>query len=168
MKKRETSAEERALFRAVIEGKVALSRPKIVHISTPRPVRKTIAKVPSGINGGTSEKLHRGDLEPETRIDLHGLTEAAAHAALVRFLVAAARRGVRLALVITGKGIKQADRYAAFDMEYDCRVRGVLRNMVPRWLAEPPLVRYIADIRHAHVRHGGEGALYVYLRKTPG
>ena len=52
-----------------------------------------------------------------------------------------------------------------FDLELDRRTRGILRAMVPRWLREPALVRFVADVRAAHRRHGGAGALYVYLRK---
>lgn len=168
MKRRETTDDERALFRDVIEGKLTLSRPKIVKNVDAVPVRRRTPNGPTGIDGATSERLHRGDLRPEARLDLHGLTEQAAFRALGDFIAASVVRDLRLVLVITGKGLKQADRYAPFDMEYDTRVRGVLRNMVPRWLNEPPLVRYIADIRHAHARHGGEGAFYVYLRKKDG
>lgn len=162
--KRETTDDERALFRDVIEGRVMLSRPRRLVVKELPAMRKP-AQAPTGINGATSEHLHRGDLKPEARLDLHGYTEQAAFGALNAFIVGSVQRGRRLVLVITGKGLKQADRFAPFDMEYETRARGVLRNMVPRWLNEPPLVRYIADIRHAHIRHGGEGALYVYLRK---
>lgn len=167
MNRRNTTDEERAFFEGVMTGKVRIARrePRVlvpqepVQRKGPRPVG------PSGVNGGTSERLHRGDMMPEARIDLHGLTEAAAYPALMRFIQNAIRRNLRLVLVITGKGQQKIDRYAPFDMELDMRSRGVLKNMVPRWLAEPSVVRQIADIRNAHGRHGGEGALYVYLRK---
>lgn len=165
MKKRDPTEEEKALFRDVVEGRIPLSKPTRLVIAEKAAVRKPAPKLPTGINGGTSERLHRGDLRPEARLDLHGYTEQAAYRALSDFILRAVQRNLRLVLVITGKGIKQADRFAAFDMEYDTRARGVLRNMVPRWLNEAHLVRHIADVRHAHVRHGGEGALYVYLRK---
>lgn len=168
MKKRQTTQEERAFFEGVISGKVAV-KPAEQRLVLPAtaPVRKGPKPVvPSGINGTTIERLHRGDLKPEARLDLHGLTEAAAYPALMQFIQSAIRRNLRLVLVITGKGRQIIDRYAPFDMELDMRSRGILRNMVPRWLAEPEVVRQIADIRTAHVRHGGEGALYVYLRKS--
>lgn len=167
MTKRKASDEEKALFEAVLSGKVALKTPRRLSLETPAIKRKPSPKAPSGINGGTAEKLHRGDLEPDCRIDLHGMTENVAHGALIEFIARASKRGAKLALVITGKGMRKPDPYAPFDMELDARARGVLRNMVPRWLNEPPLVSLIADIRPSHNRHGGSGALYVYLRKAP-
>lgn len=166
MRKREATEEEKALFRAVVAGKVVLSRPKKPKSATGAVKSLRVSSNrPSGIDGNTAEKLTRGARAPEARIDLHGMTERAAHHALVSFILTAAGRGVRLALVITGKGARKIDPYAPFDMELERRARGVLKEMVPRWLHEPPLVRMIADIRPAHVRHGGTGALYVYLRK---
>lgn len=165
MKKRQTSDEEKALFEAVISGRVRISRPRRV-AELPQGKRRTIQpKVPTGINGQTEERLMRGDLRPEATLDLHGMTESVAFHALVSFIEGSARRGLRLVLVVTGKGTHRLDPYAPFDMELDMRSRGVLREMVPRWLSEPPLVNIIADIRHAHGRHGGTGAVYVYLRK---
>jgi DNA-nicking Smr family endonuclease len=168
MKRRLTTDEERALFLAVMEGRLTLSRPNIVKIKTDASPRKLTPKRPTGINGATAERMHRGDLAPEARIDLHGMTETVAYKALVTFLTAAMRRGQHLVLVVTGKGVRPVDRFAAFDMELQTSARGVLRAMVPRWLSEPPLIRLIADIRHAHPRHGGEGAYYIYLRKKDG
>lgn len=164
-KKRETTAEEKALFENVMSGKERISRPRKI-IDTQHTKKKfVIARAPSGINGQTEERLSRGDLRPEATLDLHGHTEGAAYDTLVRFIENADRAGKRLVLIITGKGTHQVDPYAPFDMELELRSRGVLRSMVPRWLSEPPLVSRIADVRHAHGRHGGGGAFYVYLRK---
>jgi len=66
---------------------------------------------------------------------------------------------------VTGKGLKPSAPDEPFDLELDRRARGVLRAMVPRWLEEPDLAGFVADVRSAHRRHGGAGALYVYLRK---
>lgn len=166
MKKRQTSDDERAFFEGVMTGKLRIAKPEPRLIMPEAVVRKgPKPAIPSGIDGGTAERLHRGDLAPQATLDLHGLTEAAAYPALMKFITMAIRRNLRLVLVITGKGRQQIDRYAPFDMELDMRSRGVLKNMVPRWLAEPDVVRQIADIRTAHGRHGGDGALYIYLRK---
>jgi len=83
-------------------------------------------------------------------IDLHGLSQAGAHAALGAFLEDAAARGLRGVLVITGKGTLGD---------------GVLRRRVPEWLAEPALRPLIAGVSEAHRRHGGSGALYVALKR---
>src|SRR6185437_13882420 len=120
---------------------------------------------PTGVDGRTAERLRKGAIEPDLRLDLHGLTEDAAHRALATFLRGAILRGARLALVVIGKGLKPSGDDAPFDLELDRRTRGVLKAMVPRWLQEPDLVRFVADVRAAHRRHGGAGALYVYLRK---
>ena len=74
-------------------------------------------------------------------------------------------RRCKLALVVTGKGARVAPD-APFDMELNYRSRGILKAVVPRWLREPTFAGIVAGTRPAHNRHGGEGALYVYLRKA--
>lgn len=105
-------------------------------------------------------RLKRGKLVPEDRIDLHGMTLDRAHGALTRFILMSQGQGLRLVLVITGKGAK--------DDPYDPmpRPRGVLKRQVPMWLKQAPLGAVVLQVSPAHVRHGGEGALYVYLRRT--
>jgi DNA-nicking Smr family endonuclease len=170
-RRREVSEEERELFESSFAGS---SRKKSTPAKHPRakpaaPAAKNAAprrqrdSQPSGLDGRTAERLSRGQLVPEARLDLHGLTEAAAHRALVAFLHGAHARGVRLALIVTGKGVRSEDPDAPFDLAH--ARRGVLKRMTPRWLKEPELARFVADLRTAHVRHGGDGALYVYLRK---
>ena len=160
------------MFEAALRGAKALDRQPPSSKLTPRPGPKQQAKTatetrraPSGIDGRTAERLRKGALEPDAKLDLHGLTEDSAHRALVTFLRGALSRGARLALVVTGKGLKPSAPDEPFDLELDRRTRGVLRAMVPRWLEEPDLAGFVADVRSAHRRHGGAGALYVYLRK---
>ena len=102
--------------------------------------------------------LKRGKLKPEARIDLHGMTAARAHDALVGFIGRARADGLRLVLVITGKG-RSSDR------EEDPRRMGVLRHAVPQWLGTPALAPHVLQVVPASGRHGGGGALYVYLRR---
>ena len=105
------------------------------------------------------QRLARG-LEPiDARLDLHGKTQAQAHAELLRFLRRAQMDGARFVLVITGKGAPVPDNR----MEH-----GVLRRQVPLWLKLPELRAYVAAFDQAHVGHGGEGALYVRLRRPRG
>ena len=85
----------------------------------------------------------------------------AAHRALNHFLRGARERENRLIVVVTGKGNPRAADAAAWTES----PHGVLKDMVPRWLAEPGLSQWIARVQQAHIRHGGGGALYVYLRK---
>jgi DNA-nicking Smr family endonuclease len=156
MSRRATTDEERHLFRQSIDA----SRPKVV--AKPGS-RKPVAAKPgaSGLDGSTTEKLKRGRLAPGARIDLHGLTEDRAHHALLGFLQRAQKDGVKLALVITGKGNPKNEDSAAWTM----RRHGVLKEMVPRWLNEKAFAPLIAGSGPAHRNHGGDGALYVYLRK---
>jgi DNA-nicking Smr family endonuclease len=172
---REPSAEEAALFRATFEDahplKTNILRPRKAAPSKPDAMPKTPSKaqltqsVLPGLDGRTSQRLRRGALEPEARLDLHGLTESVAHTALAAFLRTAHGRGMRLVLIVTGKGPRHVASDKPFDLELDSRTRGVLKAMTPRWLKEPGLAPLIADMRPAHARHGGAGALYVYLRK---
>ncbi|MCK0197486.1 Smr/MutS family protein [Ancylobacter sp. 6x-1] len=106
-------------------------------------------------------RLSRGVHEVEARIDLHGLTQAAAHHRLHSFLIGAQHAGYGVVLVITGKGSGEAG--FSFDGG-----RGVLRRVVPQWLAEPALRSVVIGFETAARGHGGEGALYVRIRRARG
>ena len=108
-------------------------------------------------------KLHgrmvRGKLLPEARIDLHGMTLAEAHPELIRFVLNAQSAGMRLVLVITGKG-KRGEDHGPIPQRM-----GALRHQVPQWLRLPPLGPAVLQVTEAHLKHGGSGAYYVYLRR---
>jgi DNA-nicking Smr family endonuclease len=108
----------------------------------------------------TARRLERGALAVEARLDLHGMRQKEAHAALRRFLKSAQGKGYRHVLVITGKGA-EPDLRRSF---YEGDARGVLRQAVPHWLAAPDLAPLIVSYAEAPRRLGGEGALYVRLR----
>jgi DNA-nicking Smr family endonuclease len=101
--------------------------------------------------------LAAGRVEIDSRIDLHGMRQREAHAALGVFLARAQRQGHRHVLVITGKGGRASEEGIE---------RGVLNREVPRWLSEPDFRQMVVSTTQAHKRHGGEGALYVRLRKS--
>lgn len=124
------------------------------------PLEERLTQAPVRMHHGTHRKMIRGKLEPEARIDLHGMTLAHAHPALTRFILQAHDRGLRLVLVITGKG-RAGDEGGPVPVR-----RGVLRQQVPGWLVAPPMGAHVLDIRPAHPRHGGLGAYYVYLRRS--
>ncbi len=107
-------------------------------------------------------RLARGAEPIDARIDLHGRTQTQAHAALLRFLRRAQADGARYVLVITGKGRLSAGGLDAGDFP---REAGVLRRQVPQWLGLPEFRAYVAGFEDAHIAHGGEGALYVRLRR---
>ena len=170
-----TAADERALFEAAFKDVLPLgAKPVITRRHPPARSKATTgitpagsggpAPSPGGLNGRMRTKLRRGSLEPEARLDLHGLNETAAHHALCAFVHQAMARGLRLVLIVTGKG-ESAQRDGAGGDDPFARRRGVLRQLTPRWLKEPGLARFVAEMTPAHRRHGGQGALYVYLRK---
>lgn len=107
----------------------------------------------------TFMRMKRGKATPEARIDLHGMTVSAAHSTLIGFILAAQSNGMRLVLVITGKG-RIVDHGGPIPVR-----TGVLRHQVPHWLAQPPLSHAILQVTEAHQRHGGSGAFYVYLAR---
>lgn len=108
----------------------------------------------------------------DARIDLHGMRQREAYPALKGFLRAGQARGHRLVLVITGKGATREPGRCDYDdwasTPFYEAPRGVLRRLVPEWLAKPEFRDVVSGVSPAHPRHGGEGALYVRLRRiTP-
>ncbi|MDP3897736.1 MAG: Smr/MutS family protein [Mesorhizobium sp.] len=102
----------------------------------------------------TQQKLSRGKLTLEARIDLHGLRQDEAYGFLLSFLQRAHLSGVRYVLVITGKGSSSASD-------------GVLKRGVPSWFATPAFRGLVSGYEDASRNHGGAGALYVRLRRLP-
>ncbi len=120
---------------------------------------EALAQAPLKMDARKHAKMTRGKLDPEARIDLHGMTLAEAHPELIRFILNAQTAGLRLVLVITGKGKQGADHGPIPQR------MGVLRHQVPQWLHVPPLGPAILQVTEAHLKHGGGGAYYVYLRR---
>jgi DNA-nicking Smr family endonuclease len=160
---RAVRSEERALWRETMRGVKPL-RPELPEESVAPPparesksrrVRAPTTPAPPARNSKsidaldrrTAARLKRGTLAIEAKLDLHGMTQAEAHDALTRFLARAQKHGSRAVLVITGKS-------------------GVLHGAVPRWLAESANRERILALRRAHAQHGGEGALYLMLRRV--
>jgi len=103
------------------------------------------------------QRVARGHTKIDLRLDLHGMTQQQAHAALLRFLHRAQAEDAKLALVVTGKGLGAVSSSAS--------ERGVLRRQVPLWLSLPEFRRFIVSFEQAQSAHGGEGALYLRLRR---
>lgn len=110
-------------------------------------------------------KLARDAELIDARLDLHGMRQREAHGALKRFLLGCLSRGDRHVLVITGKGAPGDSGVSA--AHFSAQERGVLRRLVPQWLAESDLRGLLVSYTAASARHGGDGALYVRLRKAP-
>jgi DNA-nicking Smr family endonuclease len=137
---------------------VAPSPPPVAPGKKPRPLAPELAL----FDRNSVRKIRGGRLEIEARVDLHGMRQHEAHAALKRFLVSCQSRGLRYVLIITGKG-KPVGSAATHIGEGD-RERGILRRNVPRWLDEPDLRTIVVSFATAAIQHGGEGAIYVHLR----
>ncbi len=123
-------------------------------------ITETLRSAPVQMDTKAFGRMKRGKLKPEGKLDLHGMRIDTAHPALVRFVLTAQAQGKRLVLVITGKG-KDRDEPGPIPTP-----RGVLRNQVPHWLSIPPLAQAVMQVTPAHISHGGDGAYYVYLRRS--
>lgn len=193
-KPRHLSTEERALWDMVAKRTDPMQKPaaKLVrekprkpdpqpNVTKPRPVpsfkvgqavdhradhdllpslRQQMKDAPVQMDQKAYGRLRRGKLKPEARIDLHGMTMAQAHPALTGFVLRSAGSGHRLVLVITGKG-KHRDDGGPIPTKF-----GVLRHQVPQWLSMAPLSGLVMQVTESHIRHGGQGAYYVYLRRS--
>lgn len=129
----------------------------------PVPVAKPLAR-------REARRIVRNPETIDARLDLHGMRQREAYPALKGFLRAGQARGHRLVLIITGKGVagERASREAeeSWDLApFYQAPRGVLRRLVPEWLAKPEFRDVVVSVSPAHPRHGGEGALYVRLRR---
>jgi DNA-nicking Smr family endonuclease len=120
-----------------------------------------LRSAPVQMDAKSYKGMQRGKIKPEGRIDLHGMTVAQAHPALISFILSAHSSGKRLILVITGKGGKR-DEPGTFIPQ---RI-GALKRQVPHWLAMAPVSTAVLQVTEAHIRHGGAGAYYVYLRRA--
>lgn len=127
-------------------------RPASVRVEATRPPapRPHPSRPPQAIEPRRHHRLASEREEIGGRIDLHGLDQDRARAALTDYILRSRAEGRRSILVITGKGALG---------------NGVLRRRVPEWLAAPPLRGAVAGLSEAHRRHGGEGALYVALKR---
>lgn len=171
-RRRKLSEDERSLWSGVIRSiKPLKKRPAKQEAPLPAPSRVAATPPPpapqrrppqkaapplAALDRRAKQRLARGSDPIEARIDLHGRTQSEAHDALLRFLHKAQSGGAKFALVITGKGARGQGGPGE---------RGVLKRQVPLWLALPEFRAYVVGFEQAHVAHGGQGALYVRLRK---
>lgn len=153
---REPVVAPKSLARAFRVGEKAARAP--AHDLVP-PVGEGLRALPVVMDRKAHRNMVRGKLEPEAKLDLHGMTLAQAQPELIHFVLTAQDRGCRLVLVITGKGKPGRD-------EGPIPTRtGILRHQVPQWLRLPPLGAVVMQVTEAHLKHGGAGAYYIYLRR---
>ena len=148
------SEEDRVLWNLVARSAKPLKGKSIVEPADaiePKPPQKE--PVRHSLDEPTLDKLSKGRLPIEGRVDLHGMTQEEAYSLLFSFLHRAHANGVRYVLVITGKGSSSGGD-------------GVLKRSVPAWLSTPAFRMLVSSHDHAARHHGGGGALYVRLRRT--
>ncbi len=121
--------------------------------------KKKIIQSPQ-LDRRTAEKLRKGKIQIEARLDLHGKTQNQAHELLNNFIGQSARQGLRCVLVITGKGKSRLLSEKIIEPEV-----GILKKKVPEWLEENIFAQHILRMAQAHPKDGGSGALYVYLKR---
>lgn len=165
MKRRPLKPEEERLWRHVTQDITTLTtttalpplhyhtppvRSRLKHYSPVSPVLSVSpqATVPQIPDHNWQQKLRRGRVRPEGKLDLHGMTREQAFQKLHRYIDIARTRGKRVVLVVTGKG------------------SGILKREVPMWLSQGELGQQIVSFYSAGQADGGEGALYVVLKKV--
>jgi DNA-nicking Smr family endonuclease len=182
MAKRPADPKERELWRTAMRdvqplGKRKAAKPKIEHAPAapaeeptpekqaakkaapppppppkPKPVPELAVGRLADMDKRLAERLRRGQLPIEGKLDLHGLTQEEAHDQLGGFIAVSQKQGRRCILVVTGKGMWREGA-------------GILRENVPRWLNERPNRARVLAIAQAQPQHGGSGALYVLLKR---
>lgn len=171
---RRLSPDEQALWRKVVESVRPLHAaaaaparepltapvaPPAARPTAPAPAAKAAKASPlpgTTLDGSWDKRIGSGSVQPDAIVDLHGHNLATAHALLDRRLDQAIANGDRVLLLITGKPPTSDRRPVA---------RGAIRAAIGDWLAASRHARDIAAVRNAHPRHGGQGALYIILRR---
>lgn len=123
----------------------------------------TIGRSGAQMDRKNYDRLRKGKLRPDARLDMHGMTADQAHSELTAFIYRAHAAGKRLALVITGKGSSSRSDTGIMSTRH-----GILRHSVPHWLDGANMRSMILEITPAHIKHGGDGAYYVYLKRQRG
>lgn len=164
-----SAADGTELWDRLTAGIKPLKGPRRVVRTGPPPPARPKPKLPpvpvappaaAGLDKRTAERFRKGEMPIDARLDLHGMTQARAHAALGAFVARSYAAGQRCVIVVTGKGSGARDEDAVIPER-----RGVLKDSVPRWLKEPGLAGFVLATAPAQARHGGSGALYVLLRR---
>ena len=180
--RRTVSEEEARLFRHAMRGVSTKSGEPVEPFSGPRaegqtpPPRRAPAPLPNpkrtqqlprleagqtaGIDRRTADRFTKGRMPVEAALDLHGMGQDQAHRALIAFVHRARSQGLRSVLVITGKGRRSADD--GFGR------KGTLKAATPGWLNEPGVREHVLSFSAARPKDGGDGALYILLKRTRG
>jgi DNA-nicking Smr family endonuclease len=147
----QTRGDKQAVTRERIRRAVAQAAEEALAQKPKRPQIAALAHgTTDGIDRRTAERMRRGKMVIDGRIDLHGMSRDAAQAVITQYILTAQATGKRCIIVVTGKG------------------RGILQDAVPQWLNMHPLRACVLAFDWARREHGGDGALYVLLKRQRG
>lgn len=164
-KKRDLTDEEKKILAEAMRDVTPLDASELIEKPMKKPASRILKKAPaksipapakitapSAIDTQTQNKIRRGEYAISGKLDLHGFTLERAYERLEQFIETHHHKGSRCLLVITGKGGKSGEK-------------GLLQQDVPHWLSHANMSRMVAFHTTAQAKHGGAGALYVYLKR---
>ena len=143
----------------IIKKKISKDKVAIKLAPSKVPMRKDELLNFTGIHRRLEQKMSRGQIDIDSTLDLHGMTQEEAKHATINFIKVANKNNLKIILIITGKGISNTN--TRYKNRYE---RGVLNKNLPAWLQMPEVRDYVNGYRYANQKHGGEGAYYILLK----
>ena len=145
----------------IIKKKISKDKVAIKLAPSKVPIKKDELLKFTGIHRRLEQKMSRGQIDIDSTLDLHGMTQEEAKHAIINFIKVANKNNLKIILIITGKGISIESTNTRNKNRYE---RGVLNKNLPAWLQMPEVRDYVNGYRYANQKHGGEGAYYILLK----
>ena len=145
----------------IIKKKISKDKVAIKLAPSKVPIKKDELLKFTGIHRRLEQKMSRGQIDIDSTLDLHGMTQEEAKHAIINFIKVANKNNLKIILIITGKGISIENTNTRNKNRYE---RGVLNKNLPAWLQMPEIRDYVNGYRYANQKHGGEGAYYILLK----
>ena len=145
----------------IIKKKISKDKVAIKLAPSKVPIKKDELLKFTGIHRRLEQKMSRGQIDIDSTLDLHGMTQEEAKHAIINFIKVANKNNLKIILIITGKGISNENTNTRYKNRYE---RGVLNKNLPAWLQMPEVRDYVNGYRYANQKHGGEGAYYILLK----
>ena len=145
----------------IIKKKISKDKVAIKLAPSKVPIKKDELLKFTGIHRRLEQKMSRGQIDIDSTLDLHGMTQEEAKHAIINFIKVANKNNLKIILIITGKGISNENTSTRNKNIYE---RGVLNKNLPAWLQMPEIRDYVNGYRYANQKHGGEGAYYILLK----
>ena len=145
----------------IIKKKISKDKVAIKLAPSKVPIKKDELLKFTGIHRRLEQKMSRGQIDIDSTLDLHGMTQEEAKHATINFIKVANKNNLKIILIITGKGISNENTNSRNKNRYE---RGVLNKNLPAWLQMSEIRGYVNGYRYANQKHGGEGAYYILLK----